>query len=143
MGHSTNLRAGHRLKASCGLLVALLAAACQSASSQNPQIKSEFVGKTTADFFEKFGPPNHVIGMKQKLKTDSTGRLINQTDPKELVYYWSSNNQKTPSKLPNAASNNCNLALLTTAEGKILRIEAQDKDDNIAAAKKRCEAIIK
>ncbi|MES0884497.1 hypothetical protein [Roseibium sp. SCP14] len=122
--------------------MAFLVAACQSAGSQNPRIKSEYLGKPTAEFFGEYGPPNHVIGMKQELKTDSTGRLINQTDPKELVYYWSSINRKSISKLPGSASNTCNLAILTSAEGKILLIEAQDEGGDIAAAKERCEAII-
>ncbi|MHA7775239.1 hypothetical protein [Roseibium sp. M-1] len=117
-------------------------AACQS-SSQSPRLKSEYIGRSTAEFFAAYGPPAEVIAYKQKIKSDSTGLNVQQQDPKELVYYWTSNNQKTYSKVPTPAKDTCNLALLTTAEGKILLIEVQDEGGNITAVKAACEAQIK
>jgi len=128
-------------KALCLLVLAALVGACQS-SSQNPKLKSQYVGQSSATFFEAYGPPDQVIGLKQKMKTDSTGKIVNQTDPKELVYYWSSD-RTTPSKAPKITANTCNLAILTSAEGKILRIEVQDENGDIATVKANCEALIK
>lgn len=121
--------------------VLLLVAACQS-GDQNPRLQSEYVGRTTAEFFEAYGPPDQVIAMKQELKRDSTGRVLTSADPKELVYYWSSINRKTYSKVATGTSDGCNLAILSTAEGKILLIEAQDDGGDAAAAKARCEGVI-
>jgi len=129
------------LQISSAIATALLLGACQS-GSQNPSLKSDYVGKTTAEFFEAFGPPDQVIGMEQELRTDATGRVLTSADPKELVYYWSNNNQKTFSKVSTSPVDSCNLAILSTAEGKILLIEAQSDDGDIEAAKARCEAII-
>lgn len=123
------------------LVLAVILSACQS-SSQNPKLESQYVGQSSAAFFEAYGPPDQVIGLKQKMKTDSTGRIVKQTDPKELVYYWSSA-RTTPSKVPKPTSGTCNLAILTSAEGKILRIEVQDESGNIEAVKTNCEALIK
>jgi hypothetical protein len=100
------------------------------------------VGRSSAAFFEAYGPPDQVIGLEQKMKTDSTGRVVTPDDPKELVYYWSSTNPKTYSKVPKTPTTACSLALLTSAEGTILRIEVQDENGNIAAARARCETLI-
>jgi len=129
-------------RAPLGLLAAtLLVAACQSSGS-NPTLKSTYIGQSSAAFFEAYGPPDQVIGLKQKMKKDATGKVVKQTDPKELVYYWSSA-RTTPSKVSKPAGNVCNLALLTSAEGKILRIEVQDENGDTASMKATCEALIK
>lgn len=125
----------------CLPVAAVLVAACQS-SSQNPTLKSQYVGQSSAAFFEAHGPPDQVIGLEQKMKKDATGRVVKQTDPKQLVYYWSSD-RTTPSKVPQTSSASCNLALLTSAEGKILRIEVQDENGDTATMKATCEALIK
>lgn len=124
------------------LALALIAAACQS-SSQNPKLNSQYIGQSSAAFFEAYGPPEQVIGLEQKMKKDSTGKIVKQTDPKRLVYYWSSTNTKTYSKIARPRTDTCNLAILTSAEGKILRIEVQDENGDIATIKANCEAQIK
>ena len=123
------------------LSAALLAAACQS-GAEAPRLKSDYVGRTTAEFFTAYGPPDEVIAFEQELKTDSTGRVLQSADPKELVYYWSSGG-KSGSKAPASKAQACNLAILSSAGGKILLIEAQDEDGNIEAAKARCAAIVR
>ncbi|MEM5581683.1 hypothetical protein WNZ15_04425 [Roseibium sp. AS2] len=124
------------------VLAAVLAVAgCQS-TSQSPQLESDYVGRSSAAFFEAYGPPDQVIGLDQALKKDATGKIVTQDDPKQLVYYWSSTNPKTYSKVPKPAGDSCTLAILTSAGGTILRIEVQDENDNIAAVKARCEALI-
>lgn len=128
-------------KASSALVLAVIVTACQSSGS-NPKLNSQYVGQSSAAFFEAYGPPEQVIGLEQKMKTDSTGRIVNQTDPKELVYYWSSN-RTAPSKVPKPTGDVCTLAILTSAEGTIKRIEVQDENGNIAAVKANCEALIK
>ncbi|ASP35457.1 hypothetical protein [Labrenzia sp. VG12] len=122
--------------------LALIAASCQS-SSQNPKLNSQYIGQSSAAFFEAYGPPEQVIGLEQKMKKDSTGKIVKQTDPKRLVYYWSSTNTKTYSKIVRPKTDTCNLAILTSAEGKILRIEVQDENGDIATIKANCEALIK
>ncbi|MCK7613290.1 hypothetical protein [Roseibium sediminicola] len=123
------------------LAAAFLVAACQSSGS-NPKLKSTYVGQSSAAFFEAYGPPDQVIGLEQKMKKDSTGKIVKQTDPKELVYYWSSA-RTAPSKVSKPTGDVCNLAILTSAEGKILRIEVQDENGDIATVKAKCEALIK
>ena len=123
-------------------MLVVLAAACQS-SSQNPKLNSSYVGQSSATFFEAYGPPEQVIGLKQAMKKDSTGKIVKQTDPKRLVYYWSSTNTKTYSKVIKPRGDTCNLAILTSAEGKILRMEVQDENGDIATIKANCEALIK
>lgn len=123
-------------------VLALIAASCQS-SSQNPKLNSQYIGQSSAAFFEAYGPPEQVIGLEQKMKKDSTGKIVKQTDPKRLVYYWSSTNTKTYSKIVRPKTDTCNLAILTSAEGKILRIEVQDENGDIATIKANCEALIK
>jgi len=125
----------------CLLVLAVALVACQS-SSESPTLKSQYVGQSSAAFFEAYGPPDQVVGLEQKMKKDATGKIVNQTDPKQLVYYWSSD-RTVPSKVPKPTGNTCNLAILTSAEGTIKRIEVQDENDDIAAVKANCEALIK
>jgi len=124
-----------------GTALAFFAAACQS-GAQNPTLKSDYVGRTTAEFFEQYGPPEQVIGFEHENKPDARGKIVDRPDPKELVYYWSNNNRKTYSKLPKPAGDTCTLAILSTAEGKIKLIEVQDEGGDIEAMKARCEALI-
>lgn len=68
-----------------------------------------------------------MIGYEQKIKTVSTARDVLQEDSKELVYDRSFHNRKTYSRILKQVANACNQALLTTADGKIIPIEAQSE----------------
>ncbi|POF33809.1 hypothetical protein [Roseibium marinum] len=123
------------------LPLALLTGACQS-DAHNARLESEFIGRTTAAFFAEYGPPDQVIALEQDLKRDATDRVLDREDPKELVYYWSSGKRKS-AKAPVPSADVCDLAILTSAGGEILVIEAQDKGGGIEAAKARCAAHIR
>jgi len=135
-------RSGRFGRVLCLLVLSVLLAACQS-SGQNPKLNNTYVGQSSAAFFEAYGPPEQVIGLKQEMKKDASGKILEQTDPKRLVYYWSSTNTKTYSKVLKPTGDTCNLAILTSAEGKILRMEVQDENGDIATIKANCEALIK
>jgi hypothetical protein len=135
---------GRHIPATGKALMALLClglAACQT--STNPEFKSTYVGKPSADFFLKYGPPSDVIAYDAIPKGADP---INYPggDPKELVYYWSSINERTytEKKNPKPLKDECNLAILTRADGKILRMEVQSTSMPLEKVKAFCETIV-
>lgn len=119
----------------------LALAACQG--SGNPRFNSQYVGKSSADFFLKYGPPADVIAY-EAIPKGANPRDYPQGDPKQLVYYWSSINKRTytEKKNPEPLRDECNLAILTKADGKILRMEVQSDTQPIADMKAYCETIV-
>ncbi|GGB46028.1 hypothetical protein GCM10011316_17720 [Roseibium aquae] len=125
----------------CILALAASVTACAGGSS-SPRLDSRFIGKPSADFFLKYGPPDQVIGF-EAVPPGTDPLTVTQSDPKELVYYWSSVNRKTLTADKSAAPRqDCSLAILTRANGRILRIEVQADDANLAAARTYCESIV-
>ncbi|GAA0783572.1 hypothetical protein GCM10009077_33440 [Roseibium denhamense] len=120
---------------------AALAAACVSGG--NPRIRTDFDGKPSADFFNKYGPPDQVIAY-QAIPKGADPLNYPQGDPKELVYYWSSINKTTMTskKHPEPLTQECNLAILTEADGKILRVEVQTDSGDIQSARTYCESVL-
>jgi len=124
------------------IAIAVLLSACASGGSTNPRLNSTYVGKPSADFFLKYGPPDQVIGY-QAVPPGTDPLTVTQEDPKELVYYWSSINRQTLTADKSAEPrSDCNLAILTRADGRILRIEVQGDDANLEAVRTYCESII-
>jgi len=123
------------------LALGVLFSACAGGST-GPRIESSFIGKPSADFFLKYGPPDQVIGF-EAVPPGTDPLTVTQDDPKELVYYWASINRHTLTADKSAEPlQDCNLAILTRADGRILRIEVQGDDAKLDAARTYCESII-
>ncbi|MTI42589.1 hypothetical protein JM93_04304 [Roseibium hamelinense] len=123
------------------LVCSFVVSACVG-GSQNPRLESVYVGQPSSDFFLKYGPPAQVIGF-EPVPPGTDPITVTQNDPKELVYYWSSNNRKTDFvKGLEAPEKSCDLAILTKADGKILRIEVQTTSGSVQDARAYCQSII-